>query len=378
MSPSKNKKKQKNESRKRGSLRSNLSRKVGPFLGRIKKIDELWIAIVALAVVAGIAGGVFFSTLPEPITEVIEEIVTEEYRHPLTGGLVDEEYETLPQVFGVMIENSADAWPLTGLGEAFLVIEAPVEAGIPRFIAFYSEEDDVEKIGPVRSARPYYVDWNDSLQAIYTHVGGSPEALEQIAEGDTLDLNQFWYDEYFWRANGNRYAPHNVFTSTELLIEAMDEEFDLDEPSYEWWAFEEIEPADSLVDTIVIDFADGYLYDVTWRYGEMAGDYVMPSSPGRSAWLQDQDGVYIEPHTDNLVVMAMDIRTIDNIGRKAIETFSSGDALIFRRGLVEFVQWSLDDGGHLVFTSTSGEETPMQPGVTWIEVVDDLSQVSYE
>src|SRR5688572_5513956 len=104
-------------------------------------------------------------------------------RHPLRGEIVVERYEELPQVLGVLIENAADAWPLSGLDEAFLVIEAPVEGDIPRFIAFFSEESDVDLIGPVRSARPYYVDWNAELSGIYAHVGGSPEALDLIASG---------------------------------------------------------------------------------------------------------------------------------------------------------------------------------------------------
>lgn len=364
MSPSKHTKKNTKTSESRKRLASLLS--------QVKNIDELWIALIALAVVGVIAVGVFLSSVPEPVTEMVDEIITDKvHRHPLTGEVVDEAYEDLPQVFGVMVENAADAWPLSGIDQAFLVIEAPVEAGIPRFIAFFSDEDEVEKIGPVRSARPYYIDWNGMFNAIYAHVGGAPAALEQIADGDILDLNQFWFAEYFWRENGTRYAPHNVYTSTDDLIDAM-EEFDLEEPSYDWWMFDEIEGAPDPVQLVDIDFADGTLYDPSWTYNTTHNAYLRDQSG--YAWLEDG----AEAWADNVIVMAMNIRTIDNVGRKSIETFSQGDALVFRMGYAALVSWSMQEGGRIVLTDSDGNEIAMQPGTTWIEIVEDLSQVDYE
>ena len=183
-----------------------LKKKFEPSKRGLTSFWEVWLAIFAAAVVIGLIGFAIFKTVDRvaprnagvngPNGE--EEII----RHPLTGESLETEIENLPQVFGVMIENAADAWPLVGVNEAFLVIEAPVEAGIPRFIAFFSEDQEVDKIGPVRSARPYYLDWNDELDAVYAHVGGSPEALDLIKyELDTIDLNQFWQSEYFYRQN---------------------------------------------------------------------------------------------------------------------------------------------------------------------------------
>ena len=164
-------------------------------------------------------------------------------RHPLSGALLDEAIE-LPRVYGVMVENHFESWPQSGLEEAVLVVEAPVEGRIPRLLAFYSEEQEVEKIGPVRSARPYYLDWNGELDAVYAHVGGSPDALELLQVDDTIDINEFSNEWFFWRDEA-RSAPHNVYTSMDLLEQALDRfvsRFGAQENGWESWKFKDDVP----------------------------------------------------------------------------------------------------------------------------------------
>ena len=119
---------------------------------------------------------------PVPVQKGSVEAVTPVFsaRHPLTGSLISQDIE-LPQVYGVMIDNHPEARPQSGLDQAFLVIEAPVEGGISRLLAFFSAEQVLEEIGPVRSARPYFLDWNNELDALYVHVGGSDAALDYIS-----------------------------------------------------------------------------------------------------------------------------------------------------------------------------------------------------
>lgn len=334
---------------------------------------ELIISISALFVVAIIAVAVVLSFVNGNNSEgqsLIEDIFVKESRHPLTGELLLEDYKQLPQVFGVMIENSADAWPLSGLDQAFLVIEAPVEAGIPRFIAFFSEESKAEKIGPVRSARTYYLDWNDELDAVYAHVGGSPEALNLIAkEYKTIDLNQFWQSEYFYRQNGTRYAPHNVYTTSDLLISAL-EELNLDQPNYDVWQFTDGVPVENPV-SIEIDFADGVYYDITWEYDVLTNSYLRYQGLGVMEML---DGAVI--YADNIAVISTDIRVIDGEGRLSLTTVGEGDALIIQNGEMYLARWQKDDReDRLQFYTSDGYEISFNAGTTWIEIVSSLSQI---
>ncbi len=292
------------------------------------------------------------------------------FRHPLTGVAIDTPFENIPQVYAVMIENSSDAWPLSGIEDAFLVIEAPVEAGIPRFEAFFANDMQVNKIGPVRSARPYYLDWNDELSGLYAHVGGSPEALDLIAEYDTLDLNEFSQGEYFWRDTARRAAPHNVYTSTELLHEGLDE-LKPEQAAYDSWQFKLDAPFDVDPLSIVIDWGQGELYDVTWVYQPEINQYLRLQG---NQVVETQDGDQVL--ANNVVVMATNITVIDSLGRRQITTVGDGDALVVQDGRMILGRWQKTERTErLRFYTTAGEELAMNAGTTWIAVVPSLNRV---
>jgi hypothetical protein len=138
-------------------------------------------------------------------------------RAPLSGRLVDPELAKRKPI-AVVIENSPEARPQSGLNDASLVYETFAEGGITRFLVFFQENEPTQ-IGPVRSARAYFVKWATAYKALYAHVGGSVEAFDLISSLKTYDLNQFYFGSYFWR-DSNRYAPHNVYTTIQKLYEA--------------------------------------------------------------------------------------------------------------------------------------------------------------
>jgi len=290
-------------------------------------------------------------------------------RHPLTGEILPEPLKVLPQVFGIMIENSADAWPLSGLDQAFLVIEAPVEGNIPRFIAFFSEDQDVKKIGPVRSARPYYLEWNAEFNGIYGHVGGSPEALDDIAKQGTLDLNQFFQSEYYYRDERTRYAPHNVYTTMDDLKNAtieIDEKYkDSAAPKYDSWSFTDGVSASSMAGETSILWGNGY--DIRWNY-----------DPATNMYHRSQGG---NTYTaNNIVIIATDIGIIpgDEKGRRTVRTLGEGAVTILKNGTRNSAPWTwkkTSASDRMRFYDETGKEVTMNAGKTWIEVVDDLERV---
>lgn len=298
------------------------------------------------------------------------------HRHPLTGLGIPERLEDLPQVFAIMIDHSADAWPQVGIDQAFLVIEAPVEGNIPRLMALYSEEQSLSKVGPVRSARPYFVDWADELDAMYVHVGGSPEALDLIATRGTFDYNQFFHAAAFWRAN-NRFAPHNVYTSSKRLNEGLEEERETDRAPnllYGIWKFADQPEA---LPEKGIDFSVDFLgntYRVGWEYDEGINRYQRFQS-GLIYTMENGEDV----HADNVIVMATDISVIDAVGRKKLRTIGEGEATVFQNGEAIDARWKKPSvSERLRFFYKSGEEIEMLPGQTWIEVVDSLDRLTRE
>ena len=351
-----------------------MSKKKGRTISKIEKKHIIASAIVVtLAVMFVFALSflnekLFFAeSIDEASTEMVQDGIV---RHALTGSWMYEEGEELPQVFGVMIENHIDARPQAGLDQAFLVIEAPVEAGISRMLAFYSEDQEVEKIGPVRSARPYYVDWAHELDALYVHVGGSPDALDQIATDGTFDLNQYWYDEYFWRSY-DREAPHNVYTSTESLNEAIGYYEDRDRAPnllYGVWKFKDAatEVPDETVG-VTIDFS---VYDwnlVSWEFDVELMRYVR-SQAGYPHEMEDD----VQVQADNVAIVMAEIDVIDSIGRRSIETVGEGEAYVLQDGLLIEATWKKESvSERLRFYDADDEEIEMNAGVTWIEVAEE-------
>ena len=138
---------------------------------------------------------------------------------PLTGQVVPFIVAERRPI-AVMIDDLAPARPQSGLSSADIVWHAPAEGGIPRYMAIFQTHLDTD-IGPVRSARSYYVAWATELRAVYAHAGGSPQALATLrARGRgqyVWNAEVFrWEGRYFHRSRA-RYAPHNVYTDGKTL-----------------------------------------------------------------------------------------------------------------------------------------------------------------
>lgn len=119
----------------------------------------------------------------------------------------------------VMIDNHNEAWPQAGLQDAYMVYEIVVEGGETRMMALFKGAD-VEKIGPVRSARHYFIDYSMENDAIYTHFGQSPQAESDLKKFKIDDINGISEDGVtFWRVK-DKNSPHNAVTSTEKLLES--------------------------------------------------------------------------------------------------------------------------------------------------------------
>ncbi len=132
--------------------------------------------------------------------------------------IIDENSNTRP--FAVMINNHPQARAHhTGLQDAYMIYEIVVEGGETRLMALFKGVD-LEKIGPVRSARHYFIDYAMENDAIYVHFGQSPQAQSDIKKYSINDINGISEDgTTFWRVK-DKAAPHNAVTSTEKLLQS--------------------------------------------------------------------------------------------------------------------------------------------------------------
>jgi hypothetical protein len=303
-----------------------------------------------------------------------ESDIPDEWVQRLSDGVFVAPEDQIEKMYGVMVENSAEAWPLSGISKARIVFEAPVEGSIPRFMAVYDNKQEVDEIGPVRSARPYYVRWAHGMNLMYTHVGGSPEALSLL---DTLaipSLNQFYFSKFFWRSIA-RYAPHNVYTSTaELENGFVYKDYDLPDLNSFVFAEDEYKPEEDTEQKVSLSFSISDLYDVMWEFDAEKNLYRRHQGGDVQ---KDKDGS--EVNAANVVVLITDIRVIDEVGRKSVRTDGSGDLYIYRNGAEFYGTWKKEGSdSSLELFDENGEIIELNPGMTWIEILPDDSTLEVE
>ena len=287
----------------------------------------------------------------------------------LDGVLVPAGQEALPPR-AVMVENHPDARPLSGISKASLVFEAPVEGGITRLMVLFDPTSTVEEVGPVRSARPYYVEWAQGFHASYFHVGGSPDALTLLASGlkNITDINEFANGPFFWR-DGNRFAPHNVYTNKELMDTITSRKVPTGTTAITSWHFADAASTTDRGDITTINVKYGGSFNVLWTYDKETGLYGRKVA---NVIQKDRDGTIVE--SENVVVIRTDQQILDSYGRLKVRTTGSGEAVAYRDGKKFPLRWSRASGEPIRFSSTDGSEYLFTRGRTWIEVTtDDLT-----
>lgn len=117
------------------------------------------------------------------------------------------------RAIGISINNNHNCWPHAGLQEAYLAYELIAEGGITRILAFY-KDSDLERIGSVRSARHYFLDYMLENDAIFVHYGHSDQALSDEESLGIDNINGMFVDSAFFRDTSlDRDYEHTAFTT---------------------------------------------------------------------------------------------------------------------------------------------------------------------
>lgn len=323
--------------------------------------------LLALGLVA-IATLIVFALAPQqtPGSLKVSSTKTPEptrYYSPLTGNKVDTEAATKQAVTGIMLENSPDARPQSGLKQAGIVYEAIAEGGITRFLALYQEAKP-QLIGPVRSVRMYYVDWVAPYNASVAHIGGSAAALKEVRNGTYRDIDQFFNGAYYWRAT-DRYAPHNVYTSFEKL-DALNNAKGYTSSSFTAWPRQDGKASQTPNATsVAINFSSA-LFNTSYEYDKASNTYLR-SIGGEAS--NDREEGRIAPTT--VIAMKVAMSTVLEDGyRESITTTGSGEAIIFQNGTATTATWhKAARNSSIVFTDTNGKEVALNRGQTWVAAV---------
>lgn len=280
----------------------------------------------------------------------------------------------------LMVENAAfdGVRPQSGLSRALVVYEVIVEGGITRLMGVFGGEP-ITKIGPVRSARDTYIEFVSELNCLYGYAGGSFTATQATQQLGLHTLNALSADgKYYWR-DTQLYAPHNLFTSGDLLLLAIrDKQLEDVDPNYDTWTFRD-QPNGVAKDAVVanevnIDFSSPS-YAVRWVYNQEQGYYERYN--GGVLHIDRETGDTLTAR--NVIVELVPPGTeIEGKGRINFSVTGEGEVLIFRSGEVVKGIWKkANRTTRTQFYDEQGKSIELNRGNTWVEIVPADRSVTY-
>ena len=336
-----------------------------------------FVIAVGIMLATGLAVLAWMWRQPEPqlptVYTPVQKTEAPKYYSPLTGVALTEEALTKRHITAVMIENSPDARPQSGLKDAGIVYEAIAEGGITRFLALY-QESRPGLVGPVRSVRPYYVEWGAAYDAAVAHIGGSARALQMIRSGNYgLDIDQFFNAGAYWRASDRR-APHNVYTNFDNLDQLVTSKGKASS------AFTPVERKDDTkskapnANHINLPISSAS-YNIDYDYHAETNSYLRKVG-GETH--HDREGGQIQPKVVVAIQVSM-TREMEDGYREQIATTGSGKAFIFQDGDVTEAVWQRPDvKSQIIFVDMAGKPLKLNRGQTWITALPSNRTPSWQ
>lgn len=289
---------------------------------------------------------------------------------PLTGLPLDPEAARFPPL-ALLVPSDAETY---GLSQASLVYEAVTEGNVPRYLAIF-EQLNASQVGPIRSARPYHIEWACPYGALFVHWGGSPPVFSLLARSDCLaNLEAMtWEGGYFWRTANEPVPWNNLFTSSELLYGYLKNWEITRFLAYRGYPHKD--DASPETRPISATIALAFDYPVRYVYDPAQNDYLR-FYKGRPQ-IDRLSGAQLR--AKNVVILFAPQRPIpgDEQGRMQIETTGQGKALFCLDGRCTEGSWSraqaIDEPR---FVYALGQDVLFNRGNIWIEVLAPDQEVN--
>ncbi len=313
---------------------------------------------------------------PEEPTPTPEPI-----RNPLTGEVMDKDPGNL-RPYAVMINNYKAALPHMGISQADIIYEVLAEGEITRMMAIFSDITGIEKIGSMRSARPYYIEIARSFDAIYVHAGGSDQAYYDISAKGVNNIDGVrgaYGGEIFFRdpARQDRAYEHRLITTSDLIAEYL--------PKFNYRTEHETEDFDynlSFADEVSmknyapatkIDVSFGGLKNTKFTYtdglytAEQYGQTLVDGNNNETLKFR------------NLVILFADHKVLDNEGRREVTLNTTGTGYFLCDGKMVSITWSrAGDAQPFEYFFEDGSPLTLGVGKSYIGIIPTGSTVTAE
>jgi hypothetical protein len=290
---------------------------------------------------------------------------------PLDGLLTTPAKAKLHPI-AVMIDDLSPARLQSGFSAASVVWQAPAEGGIPRYMMIFQENTPGD-VGPVRSARSYYIDWAAEWKAAYVHAGGSPQALATLrtkGRGQLVyDANQFYNGAYFRRIT-TKAPPHNLYTTGKQLRQLATKVGATKAPGGPVWRFApdaplELRPVGGTIET------DYLANHIVYKYDRVTNTYKRFVTGFPKQQVDPSTKKTIAPK--NVVVMLMKFAPLNdgsNHHRLEATVTGSGTAWIATNGHTIKGTWRKKSlTAPTLFYDAAGHQVTLTAGQTFVQVM---------
>lgn len=308
--------------------------------------------------------------------------------NPLTGLPIDEE-DVNKRPVAVMLNNLEEAQPQLGQSEADIIYEVLAEGGITRMLGVFQNIEDVEKIGSVRSARPYYLELALGHDAIFLHAGGSEDAYAKVKEWKVTALdcvrggyegtreggNLFWRDAQRIKENGK---VHSVVTTGEAFTQWVPDSIRREhgeDYSYPQAFLEDGTPKGESAVTIQVPYS--HYKTGTFTYDETTGTYAV--SQYGSAYVDGNTGEQVT--VTNVLVVKTDCHVIpgDTAGRLSVDLTSGGEGYYACGGAFIPIRWEKESRNQpFMYYTEAGEPLSLGRGTSYVSIVPENCNVTFE
>ena len=384
-----------------------------------KKSPKILLISGILGFLGGIACIVAAFLLPQTtgfeasFPEIPSKKTGEEVYSNLTGLKLGSAEELKAPAYCIQTPNGTDgARPQVGLNQAGVVFEAIAESGITRFAAIYQNPTSAV-IGPIRSLRMYYLEWDTPFDCTIVHAGGAPDAIAAVSSGKYKDLTENY--SYMYRGNAGARRWNNLFTTSALLAKMS---ADRGYSGSDIKGFTRMTPDDALrarVDGLVeekldivkastgktnnltagiasigVNFGGLANFNVRYNYNPENNTYPRSYASGMAHEIYEcpeEDLGEKNPesvcHITQLapsvvaVMVVSEKRASDNY-HEDITVLGSGEAYVFQNGTATKGTWKKDsDAEQIKFYDEGGMEIALVPGQTFVEAIPQYGSVEY-
>lgn len=273
----------------------------------------------------------------------------------------------------VMIDNEEPAWPHSGLMDAYMVYEIIIEGGESRMMALFKNKD-TSKIGPIRSARHYFVQYAMEHGAIFAHFGWSPMAEKAIKSNGVNNINGI-YDDYFWRVGAGY---HNAYSSISKIKDFSKNKNYLlvgsSTPKYKY-STKDIQLNGDRISGIKIKYSN--LHNTSYEYDKEQKIFYRYMRGKKDIDRETKEQYFAK----NIIIMYMENYLMpdkENKGRQELNNIGEGTGYYLTNGKCINITWQKDDvKSKTIWKDLDGNEITLNDGVTYVQIVPKENKVEF-